>query len=78
MTVVEGFPLRVGRKDAIALVNRGHDYTVHAARATLLDAQVVTACGRVLMFPLDLDAATHVGCTSCLRALRKATHAPTR
>lgn len=64
---MSAYPLRVSRADAIAIVNRGGDYVVHAARPMPFSAGVQTACGRVMRATNDHDADT--SCKACRRVL---------
>lgn len=67
MRRLNSYPLRVGRADAIARVNRNQDYPVHAA--TRIGQRVYTACGRDLYLPLELELSTRVSCQRCRRIL---------
>jgi uncharacterized paraquat-inducible protein A len=72
MPVFTRFNRRMARADAIALVNRGHDYAVHAAQP-----DGVTACGMFLRFPVELDhKTTRVSCKRCLTTLHKQAQQP--
>jgi len=64
------YPLRISRSDAIARVNRGHDWpAVHAARHT--NGQFWTACGWNLWMVNEHPAdATQITCKNCRKTLR--------
>jgi len=62
------YPDRISRADAIAIVNRGGDYPVHAAHA-LTPSGYRTGCGRWLVGVNHHPATTRVSCLRCRRFL---------
>jgi len=69
---VTAFAERISRADAIAIVDRGGDYVVHASSGGNPRDGYATACGRRLRAVVNRHPAeTLVSCATCRRRLAR-------